>query len=149
MKSTFTSLFDARLFLQVMACVVLTLSVTAGFAQNALTAPAELSATGDLVRSGWMQQDEYSKVLDQERSQATQQIAITDQGTSAHDLYVGYDRLLAYMQADLGAGLPIENIADSNYKKVVQESASDPALQNMQVTEFNTLYDVLVKKLQQ
>lgn len=57
--------------------------------------------------------------------------------------------MLAYMEADMAAGIPIEKIAENNFNKVNQEAISDPALVNMEAAEFNALYVALLVMLHQ
>jgi len=123
-----------------------------GMALNPLSAqtsePASaLISTEDLSPNAWKAPADYSVILEQERAIAAQQISNSNLNVETIALFAAYDRLLAYMQADLAVKSPIETIADINYKKVVLEAPTDPILKDADSGEFSVLYGSLVSKL--
>lgn len=114
-------------------------------AQSADFVSASIS-TVDLVGS-WKPSVDYSAVLVAERADAAQVLAGPNLKVDKAALYTGYDRMLAYMQTDLAANAPIDDLVEINYKKVVLETPNDPALKNMDPAEFSALRDALDSKL--
>jgi hypothetical protein len=106
-----------------------------------------LISTEDLSPNAWKAPADYSVILEQERAIAAQQISNSNLNVETIALFAAYDRLLAYMQADLAVKSPIETIADINYKKVVLEAPTDPILKDADSGEFSVLYGSLVSKL--
>lgn len=99
--------------------------------------------------TNWKALPDYTAVVATERANTA--IVLINPNTKEPNtsLYNGYDRMLSYMQADLAAGVPVEEIAIKNFNKVVQETPGDPTLVNMQSAAFVALYDALVVMLHQ
>lgn len=135
----------------IMSCAFLSFSASTVAAQaNASVAPAPPISTEDYPQeSDWKSPVDYSAVVASERANAVQTLASPTTKEPTFALYTGYDRMLAYMEADMIAGVPIEKIAQNNFNKVTQEASSDPALVNMDAAEFNGLYAALVVMLHQ
>jgi hypothetical protein len=106
-----------------------------------------LPITTDAMTGSWKPTVDFSAVLVAERIDAAQVLAGPNLKVDKAALYTGYDRMLAYMQTDLTAIVPLEDLVDINYKKVVLETPNDPALKNMDPAEFSALRDALVSKL--
>lgn len=133
----------------ILSIVLFTSSFTAAQA-NASVAPVPPISTVDLPQEAeWKPAVNYAAVVASERDVAAQELANPTTKETGFALYTAYDRMLAYMEADLVAGNPIEEIAEKNYKRVVEESYSDPALVNLEAAEFSNLYDALIGMLQQ
>lgn len=131
-------------------CILFSLSSTVVSGQSTqAVAPAELTATGDLAHFGWKTLGDYAAVITSERNNTAQVLASPNLNAETLGLYTGYDRMLLYIQADLAGHDPIENIAENNFNKVVQETPNDLVLKNMKAEEFSALYSNLVKMLQQ
>lgn len=106
-----------------------------------------LPITTDAMTGSWKTTADFSAILVAERADAAQVLAGPNLKNAKAALYTGYDRMLAYMQTDLAANTPIEDLVDINYKKVVLETPNDPALKDMDPVEFSALRDALVSKL--
>lgn len=128
-----------------LTCALWSMNSTSASAQSADFVSASISMT-DLTGS-WKTTVDYSAVLVAERADAAQVLAGSNLKAAKAALYTGYDRMLAYMQTDLAANVPLEDLADINYKKVVLETPNDPVLKNMDPAEFSALRDALVSKL--
>ena len=127
---------------------VIAFSANAVSAQSAVEAEVSVSVTVDAYATqGWKSVDDYAAILTAERVVAAQQLAIPNLSDRQIALYTGYDRMLGYMQADITDKASIENIADINFKKVLQEAPADPILTHLQQNEFTNLYGSLVAKL--
>jgi len=133
----------------ILSCAFLSFSSTTPSAQATASVAAPISVEDLPHEPQWKSSVEYSAVLAAERANAAQSLAAPTTKELEFALYTGYDRMLAYMEADIAAGVPIEKIAVNNFNKVNQEAISDPALVNMQTTEFNALYEALVVMLHQ
>lgn len=127
---------------------IITFSGTAISAQSAVEAEVSVAITVDAYATqGWKLVEDYAAILTAERVVAAQQLAIPNLSDRQIALYTGYDRMLEYMQADIADKASIENIADINFKKVLQEAPADPILTHLQQNEFTNLYGSLVAKL--
>ena len=138
----------------IISCALLTISASTVSAQaNASAAPGEPVSTADLdlgqQPTDWKSAVDYSTVVASERANAALILAAPTTKEPTISLYTGYDRMLAYMQADMIAGVPIEEIAINNFKKVRLESLTDPLLTNMEEAEFSAMYTALVGMLHQ
>jgi hypothetical protein len=95
----------------------------------------------------WKISSDYNAVIISERA-ATAESLNTPNLTSAEiALYTGYDRMLAYMQTDMAVKDPIETVAEKNFKKVLADASTDPALANLPDSAFTLLYANLLTKL--
>ena len=129
----------------IVCCTLFASGVVSLSAQSASVAPGDPISTADLpVTPNWKAAAEYAVVLATERVNAANVLALTNQKQSKTALYTGYDRMLAYMQADLQGNEPIDLIADNNFKRVTLETPADPSLNLMDPVEFKALYDALV-----
>lgn len=119
------------------------------FAVSAQTIDAvSLPITTDAMSSSWKTTVDFSAVLLAERTDAAQVLASPNLKSARSALYTAYDRMLAYMQVDLAANVPLEDLLDINYKKVVFEAPNDQAIKSMDSSEFDALRDALASKLQ-
>ncbi len=140
--------FPSFFFAVSLICGILGFSATAVSAQaNASVAPGDPIATEALPQSQWKSVPEYAAVIVAERTSSALQLASPAIKEVAQSNFNAYDRMLSYMQVDLGAGVPIEEIADKNFKRVVLEIPSEPAFANVYMAEFFTMYDALVVML--
>ncbi len=131
----------------ILSCALLSFSTTTVSAQATASVAAPISIADLPQEPQWKSSVEYSAVLAAERANAAQSLAAPTTKELEFALYTGYDRMLAYMEADMAAGVPIEKIAVNNFNKVNQEAISDPVLVNMQAAEFNALYEALLVML--
>ena len=136
------------LFVATVVCTMI-MSPTLTFAQgNTSPAPPDPISTVDLGgQSAWKAVPEYTAVVAAERASTAIFLANPNTKEPNTSSYTSYDRMLAYMQADLAAGVPIEDIALKSFTKVVLEAPGDPALVNMQMVDFVALYDALLLQL--
>jgi len=150
-SSKFLSQSRSRLFFSLaIAFVFIFSTATIGFGQSTEPAQASISTVlADPVRSDWKSHHEYSAVITAVKVTTTQKLAETTLQGPEKIMYTGLDRLLTYIQSDLETHDDVAPLADRNYKKVITESHSDPALQNLPLADFNVLYDELVVKLHQ
>ncbi len=133
----------------IISCTLLAVSTTSVSAQANAAVAAVISIEDIPQEPEWKSPAEYSAVLSSERANAAQTLVAPTTKELVFALYTGYDRMLAYMEADMAAGIPIEKIAENNFNKVNQEAISDPALVNMEAAEFNALYVALLVMLHQ
>ena len=133
----------------ILSCALFGFSANSVSAQTTASVAAPISVEDLPQEPEWKSAVEYSAVLAAERANAAQTLAAPTTKELEFALYTGYDRMLAYMEADMAAGVPIEKIAVNNFNKVNQEAISDPALVNMQAAEFNALYEALLVMLHQ
>lgn len=135
-------------FLAVLATLFCCLPAATISAQGSYTgAPGEVIGISDLVRPDWLQTTEFTAVVAAERANTALLLAAPDLKESQIALYKGYDRMLVYMQTDLTAQLPVDNLAVSNRDKVILEAPNDPVLVKMSSIEFQVMYHELVDKL--
>lgn len=114
--------------------------------------PAGIStSTGAVQVDGtpWKSTFDYSGVLTAERDVAASQIIAPGAALAHVALYTGYDRLLAYMQADVAAQLPKDGIVANSFQKVVAEMPNDPILVNMDIAKLAELRTILTGELLQ
>jgi hypothetical protein len=141
-----TSRLKFKLAAILLPAIIMVSTVTV-FAQSNEPAIGTLSETPVLIVSEWKSRLDYTAVINSFKTSTASILAEANLQQSKKALYTGFDRLLTYMQADVESNFELGNIADKNYKKVVQEAPSDPILINMQMDEFAALYDVLINKL--
>lgn len=150
MKRNCLHIFKPSYFFALVAILGCTLLTNSVVAQSASVAPGDPITTDAYpTHTTWKNSVDYAAVLVAERANAALTLATPNLKQTKVGLYTGYDRMLAYMQVDLGAGVPIEDIASKNFKRVTLETPGDPVLNNMQPTEFAALYDALVVMLTQ
>jgi hypothetical protein len=127
---------------------VLFISTNVVSAQSAEPGQASISTVlADPVRSEWKSHTEYSAVITAVKIITTTKLDdVTLQGPDKI-LYTALDRLLSYIQSDLENHDEVAPLADKNYKRIISESNSDPALQNLPMADFTALYNELVVKL--
>ncbi len=135
----------------ILSCAFLCFSATTVAAQldASVAPPPPISTEGYPQEPEWKSSVDYSAVVASERANAAQVLASPTIKELEFALYTGYDRMLAYMEADMASGIPIEEIAEKNFIKVSQEAPADPVLVNMEASEFNTLYVALLGMLHQ
>jgi len=150
MKRIFLLLPRLAFLIAFVAMISLALATTATAQANASTASEPPISTEDLQQeSDWKSPVDYSAVVASERATAGQVLASPTTKELDFALYTAYDRMLAYMEADMIAGVPIEKVAENNFFKVTEEAASDPTLTNLEMAAFNSLYASLVVMLHQ
>ena len=132
-------------------CALLGFTATTASAQaNASVAAMPPISVEDLGQvSEWKTPVDYAAVLVSERNNTAATLATPNLKDAAIALYTGYDRLLEYMQQGLIDNVPIEEIAEKSYDRVVGEAPADPVLLNMDNGEFNALYQTLLGMLHQ
>lgn len=134
----------------IISCALLSFSATTAAAQANSVAPAPPISIEDLPQKPeWKDPVDYAAVIASERNNTSTTLSTPDLKDAAIALYTGYDRMLSYMQQDMINNVPIEEIAEKNYNKVVAETPSDPILVNMEASEFNALYAALLGMLHQ
>lgn len=111
-----------------------------------LPASEEISRV-DLEEASWKVASDYSDVLTAERAAVAQTIASPDFDHNKMATYQGYDRVLAYMQQSVAEQMPVEQIAETNFQRVIKESETDPALAGMDVLVVRSFYDSLILNL--
>lgn len=126
--------------------ILLTLSFSTLSAQSIDASASELTATGDIVTK-WKTPTEYATIITALSVDNEQLLADPNLHSPELALYTGYGRLLNYMRVDLVANVPLDDIADKNFKKVITESLTDPALNGMSVESFTAMYNELVERL--
>jgi uncharacterized membrane protein len=131
-----------------LSAILITISTATVSGQSIPASASELSAVGVLANQ-WKSTEEYTAVINALQNENT--IILAQQNLHGPDLalYTGYGRLLNYIRKDLLEHLPVDNLADKNYKKVITESSSDPELQGMPIESFTSLYNTLVERLHQ
>ena len=128
------------------------LSIVCCFLLNtvSLNAQGEASISTVLAHptvSEWKSHKEYFSVITAEKANTTKKLADASLQGQERVVYIGFDRMLTDILTDLATQEEVASLADKNYKKLIAESQSDPALQNMSIADFNALYDSLVVKL--
>lgn len=113
---------------------------------DALPVSDEISRV-DLEETKWKVASEYSDVLAAERTAVSQTISSPDFDQHKMPTYQGYDRLISYMQQSLTDLVPVEQIGEISYSRVVKESDTDPVLHGMDVLVVRSLYDNLLLNL--
>jgi hypothetical protein len=113
---------------------------------DALPVSDEISRV-DLEETKWKAVSEYSAVLTAERAAVAQTIASPDFDHHKMPTYQGYDRILSYMQQSLTDQMPIEQIGEDSYQRVVKESETDAVLAGMDVLVVRSFFDSLTMNL--
>lgn len=111
-----------------------------------LPASEEISRV-DMEETSWKVASDYSDVLTAERAAVAQTIASPDFDHNKMATYQGYDRVLAYMQQSVTEQMPVEQIAETSFQRVVKESETDPALAGMDVLVVRSFCDSLILNL--
>lgn len=114
---------------------------------NAAVAPGDEIMTTDLSIPGWKSPVEFSTVLLTEKANITQLLADPNLKPHQTGLYTGYDRMVAYMQEDLAAHVPINEIPERNYKRILSEVPTDPVMKYMYPQDFAVMYEQLKARL--
>lgn len=132
----------------IIGSVLLTFFTVSGSAQsNVEDASSEVITTEAYTADVWKKTDEYSATLTSELNSTEVILGDPNLTIQQKSLYLGYQRMLTYMQSDMALKLPIENIPSDNFKKVNLEALSDPKLINMRASDFNLKFNLLVAKL--
>ena len=116
-------------------------------AQAIPVAPALPITTDAYTHNDWKIPSDYALVVDEELIVAATLLSNPNNTPEQDALYTGYDRMLAYMKADLLVNEPTATIAANAYKKVQVEAKTDPKLILMKASEFDAFYEALVIKL--
>lgn len=117
------------------------------YSDNDLLPSADEISKVDLEEASWKTVTEYSDVLTAERAAVAQTIASPDFDQHKMATYQGYDRVLTYMQQSVAEQMPVEQIAETSFQRVVKESETDPALAGMDVLVVRSFYDSLILNL--
>jgi hypothetical protein len=125
-------------------------SINSSFAQANVPGTASVSTVvAESTISQWKSPVEYAAVITAMKSSTMKILGDPNTSPADHVLYTGLDRLLSYIQSDLEAHADVTKIAEKNYNQVVLEAPSDPALSNMDMSQFAILYTSLADKLHQ
>lgn len=117
------------------------------YSDNDLLPSADEISRVDLEEASWKTVTEYSDVLTAERAAVAQTIASPDFDQHKMATYQGYDRVLTYMQQSVAEQMPVEQIAETSFQRVIKESETDPALAGMDVLVVRSFYDSLILNL--
>lgn len=117
------------------------------YSDNDLLPSADEISKVDLEEASWKTVTEYSDVLTAERAAVAQTIASPDFDQHKMATYQGYDRVLTYMQQSVAEQMPVEQIAETSFQRVVKESETDPALAGMDVLVVRSFCDSLILNL--
>lgn len=111
-----------------------------------LPATDEISRV-DLEETKWRVASEYADILAAERVLVSQTIAAPDFDQHKMPTYQGYDRVLSYMQQSLTEQMPVEQIAEVSYQRVLKEAETDVVLAGMDVLVVQSFFDALLVNL--
>lgn len=117
------------------------------YSDNDLLPASDDISRVDLEEASWKVASEYSDVLTAERAAVAQTIASPDFDQHKMATYQGYDRILVYMQQSLTEQLPIEQIGETSYQRVVKESVTDSSLSGMDPLVVQSMYEALLLNL--
>ena len=102
---------------------------------------------GDLSDINWKAASELNQTLADEHAKMDLALTQPQLPDSDRALFLSYKRLLDYMELDIQAGKPVEELLPQNYEKVVLEAPKDPVLKHLNTDVFITLMPGLIEAL--
>ncbi len=139
---------QARHWIGIVCFLFVSSTITSLSAQvNASAAPGDVIMTTDLMVIGWKAPVDYATVLAEEKSNIT--LLLSDPNLKPHQiaLYTSGDHMVAYMQEDLLALVPINIIAENNYKRILSEIPTDPVMKYVDPQELAMMYEQIKTRL--
>lgn len=123
-------------------------SVTVGFSQsNAVSPVSEIPVVKDFEGIKWKSTPALLVTLSEEHNQNL--FLLSTPGLQPTDIanYTAYDKLIAYIQADITSGQKLEEIAVSNFQRVVDEAPADPVIKYLHVGSLRNAFNQLIEKM--
>ena len=145
MKSSFTTLSLTLKRISGRCIFVLLLSACAFAVFGQSANPAD--ELGDLSQKDWKPVPEMNQKIDQERARTNVLLALSDLQPTDRSLYLSYERLLDYVQADIQSNVPVDEAISKNYQKVLNGAYKDPDLMNLPPNSLAGLMPALLEAL--
>lgn len=102
---------------------------------------------GDLSSVSWKAAPDLNAAIGQERTKMDVMLAAPDLPLTDRSIFLCYQRLLDYVQADVQGGAAVDEAMGSNYEKVLNEAPQDPDLKHLPDYGLSSLIPGLVEAL--
>ena len=102
---------------------------------------------GDLSGTTWKSSVDLNEALVSERAKMDVMLAAPGLPLADRALFLSYQRLLDYLQADIQAGTPVNESLVKNFDKVVAGAPYDPDLKYLPLNGMTTLLPGLLEAL--
>ncbi len=128
------------------AMLVLLISIffcSAAFSQNA----GIQQELGDLSSISWKSQSDLNAAIAHEQAKMDVMLAAPNLPLTDRSIFLCYQRLAGYVQADVQAGTPVHDAIENNYVKVLKEATLEPDLKHLPDHSLSALIPGLVEAL--